>query len=255
MEIVKYDEIKNAWKQIARNKKSQDDFQFEIEVYKKLLSFFHIGPYYYYILNIANQKMEFVSESIKNVRGIESKEFSLDSILETVHPEDLNYFIAFEKKVADFFNCLKPQQVPKYKVSYDYRIKKNDGNYIRLLQQVTTIQSDESGAVIRVLGIHTDITHLKKENMSTLSFIGLEGEPSFIDAFSSETYMPIKEIFTKRERQILKLLALGKNTNQMADYLLISTHTVATHRKNMLQKTETHSIVDLVIKSINEGWI
>jgi len=255
MEIIKYDEVKNAWKQIARNKKSTDGFSFELEVYKKLLGLFHIGSYYYYIINIADQQVEFVSESIKTIRGINPEDFSLDYVVKTIHPEDMFYFVAFEKKVADFFNTLTPEQVLKYKVSYDYRSRKEDGSYVRLLQQVTTIQTDESGAVIRVLGVHTDITHLKKEKIATLSFIGLDGEPSFINVESSQVILSNDEIFSKREKEILKLLAEGKNSLEIANLLTVSRHTITTHRKNMLRKTETHSTIDLVMKSINEGWI
>lgn len=255
METIKYDEVKNAWKQIARNKKSPARFDFEIDIYKKLLGFFHPGPYYYYILNIADQQAEFVSESITQVRGIAQEEFSLDHVVETIHPEDVAYFVAFEKEVARFFNQLLPEQVLKYKVSYDYRIRKKDGTYIRLLQQVTTIQTDESGAVIRVLGVHTDITHLKKERTATLSFIGLEGEPSYIDTVCSTMLKSSNIPLTKREKEIAGLLAEGKNTNEIAQALFISAHTVAKHRKNMFQKTGTHSALDLVFKARCQGWL
>jgi len=255
MEIIKYDEVKNTWKQIARNKNSADDFSFEIEVYKRLLGYFHVGQYYFYILNIAEQKMEFVSESVKTVRGIDPQDFTLDYVVDRIHPEDFPYFAAFEKKVASFFNALTSEQVLKYKVSYDYRSRKSDGSYMRVLQQTTTIQTDETGAVIRVLGVQTDITHLKKEKLSTLSFIGLEDEPSFIDIAFSKVFLPSNEILTKREKQILKLMAEGKNSITIADELSLSKNTIITHRKNMLRKTDLHTTMDLVMKAMIEGWI
>ncbi|MFS4416967.1 response regulator [Maribacter sp. 2307ULW6-5] len=42
-----------------------------------------------------------------------------------------------------------------------------------------------------------------------------------------------KGVLTKRQREILKLIALGKTSREIADELFIGIHTVDTHRKNM----------------------
>lgn len=249
MEIVKFDEIKKIWCQIAKQT-SNDDFYFELEVHKKLLNIFQIGEFYYYVFNCSSATMEFVSEQVKKLLGIKhEKELTIDYMLSIIHPEDLPYFIDFETKVTDFFNQLPPDKVLKYKVTYDYRVRRKNGGYIRLLQQVVTIQSDENGAVMRVLGVHTDITHLKKENGSTLSFVGLEGEPSYHNVSVGLAALDLKQdVFTKREKEILEKIAEGKKTKEIADELFISIQTVHTHRKNMLGKTGMNSILDLVLK-------
>lgn len=43
-------------------------------------------------------------------------------------------------------------------------------------------------------------------------------------------------MLTNREKEITALLANGKSTSQIADQLFISTHTVSTHRKNIIRK-------------------
>ena len=48
-----------------------------------------------------------------------------------------------------------------------------------------------------------------------------------------------------REREILKLLALGKSAAETAEELFISVHTVETHRKNIRQKLATSSYFQL----------
>lgn len=49
---------------------------------------------------------------------------------------------------------------------------------------------------------------------------------------------------TKREKQILKLVALGNSTKQIAGQLFLSPYTVSTHRKNIGQKLELKTITD-----------
>lgn len=50
---------------------------------------------------------------------------------------------------------------------------------------------------------------------------------------------------SKRERDILKLMALGKSAAETAEALFISLHTVETHRKNIRKKLGTSSFFEL----------
>lgn len=50
---------------------------------------------------------------------------------------------------------------------------------------------------------------------------------------------------TKAELNILKLYAKGKNIQEIANMLFVSTHTVETHRKNLKKKLETSSNYEL----------
>lgn len=50
---------------------------------------------------------------------------------------------------------------------------------------------------------------------------------------------------SKREIEILHLMALGKSALETADQLYISLHTVQTHRKNIRQKLGTNSFFNL----------
>lgn len=255
-DLIAFDDVKKIWYQIARNT-TNDNFNFELQVHKYLLNIFHVGDYYYYIFNCGTASMEYISDSIKNVLHLNNCfEFTIEYLMENIHPEDLPYFLDFERKVTRFFNDLPPDKVLKYKVTYDYRLRTRAGEYKRVLQNTVTIQSDETGAVIRVVGVHTDITHLKKENGSTLSFIGLDGEPSYQDYARSADILPVtKSIFTKRETELLKLLAAGKTSAAIASILFISKETVDRHRKNMLTKTGSGNTAELLMYATKEGLI
>lgn len=254
MEIIYFDKAKEMWHRIAKSSGNQSLY-FELEVHKKMLDFFHVGPHYYYIFNCFTAEMEFVDSKVIEVLGHTEQELTAQKIVESIHPEDISYFLNFENEVTKFFNRLPADKVFKYKVSYDYRVKKADGQYIRLLQQVTTIQSDENGAVIRTFGVHTDISHLKSEGKPLLSFIGLEGEPSYYNVKPSTVFIAQKPLLSKREREILKMIVDGKSSNMIAEDLFISRHTVSTHRRNILEKTGSTSLADLVTKAIFEGLI
>lgn len=54
------------------------------------------------------------------------------------------------------------------------------------------------------------------------------------------------EILTRREFEIVKLIALEYNNRKISESLFISERTVETHRKNIFRKTNTHTAVGLL---------
>jgi len=64
-----------------------------------------------------------------------------------------------------------------------------------------------------------------------------------------------KPLLTKREREVLKLIAEGKSNKDIADLLFISVHTVERHRANMMEKLKLKKTADLVKYAIQKGYI
>jgi PAS domain S-box-containing protein len=254
MTTIQLSEVKKIWQKISKFS-TQGQKGVVMEIQHKLLDLFHTGDFYYYILHVPSAHIELVSDAMTAILGYEPHEFSVEHLLAAMHPDDLPYFLQFEQKVQEFFNELSAEKVLKYKVSYDFRIKSKQGNYLRLLHQVATIQINEEGGGNRVIGIHTDITNLKKENGSSLSFIGLDGEESYRDVLRAKTAdsdrLEIQGL-SKREHQILTYILQGKTSMQIADILFISRFTVDTHRRNILAKTNCRNTNELALKCLRE---
>lgn len=66
--------------------------------------------------------------------------------------------------------------------------------------------------------------------------------------------MKSKEL-TEREKEILKLIKLGKNDIKISKELCISQHTAHSHRKNIYKKLEAHSNLEAIIKGIERGYL
>lgn len=54
---------------------------------------------------------------------------------------------------------------------------------------------------------------------------------------------------TTREKEILELLAKGLSSKEIAETLLISFHTVESHRKNLRFKFEAKNSSELIMKA------
>ena len=258
MNMLKFNQAKKIWQQAGADGIAlSPPTDFELEVHKKMLARFHVGEFYFYIFNLSTVEVEFVSEQAESVLGYPLEEFSPQMFISKLHPEDADRFVHYEQASSEFFEKLEPTERLKYKMSYDFRVRCADNNYKWILQQVSIIQLSDSGAVVRTLGVHTDITPLKAGNRpSGLSLIGLDGAPSYpnlVVAPGSGTSSP--SLFSSREIEILKLILLGKKTAEIAEILFVSKHTISVHRKNMLRKSGCASFFEIGKKAAIEGWL
>jgi len=73
--------------------------------------------------------------------------------------------------------------------------------------------------------------------------------------FNPEPEVSDPAILTARETEILKLIASGKSTQQVADELHLSPHTVHTHRKSIIKKLNIKSPTEFVIYAMDFGLI
>ena len=80
--------------------------------------------------------------------GYNIKDFSTEKILSYVHPDDIEHVIDFENTVTNFFKQLPVEKIQKYKARYDFRIKKSNNEYIRVLQQAIVIHVPPLGVTI-----------------------------------------------------------------------------------------------------------
>jgi DNA-binding NarL/FixJ family response regulator len=59
---------------------------------------------------------------------------------------------------------------------------------------------------------------------------------------------------TKREKEVAKLLAEGKNAREIADLLYISVYTVRRHRDNIMRKLDLKGLAGLVRYAMDQGY-
>ena len=63
------------------------------------------------------------------------------------------------------------------------------------------------------------------------------------------------DLLSRREKEILQVLASGKTNREIADLLFISITTVETHRNNIFQKLNLHSLAELILYAVRKGLV
>ena len=62
-------------------------------------------------------------------------------------------------------------------------------------------------------------------------------------------------VLTRRERDVLRLIAGGLRSKEVAGQLGLTPKTVETHRANLMAKLDIHNVVSLVHLAIREGMV
>jgi DNA-binding NarL/FixJ family response regulator len=63
------------------------------------------------------------------------------------------------------------------------------------------------------------------------------------------------DLLTSREREILQLLAERKSNKEIALALNLSVYTIETHRRNLQEKLNLHSLAELILYAVRKGII
>ncbi|MEW6428129.1 MAG: response regulator transcription factor [Thermodesulfobacteriota bacterium] len=76
-----------------------------------------------------------------------------------------------------------------------------------------------------------------------------------IVSYKNKEWRPPTEALTTRERQVLKLVAEGETSRDIATKLSISTRTVEHHRANLMKKLNLKNAADLIRYAISKGYV
>ncbi|GAA4949194.1 hypothetical protein GCM10023314_23130 [Algibacter agarivorans] len=249
--------VYNTWE--AKNKIFEPDFKEPLlDFVDQIASLLSPGDFYYYIVNFATYKMEFVSDGVKKVLGIKPDEFSIDRLFSLMHPEDLKNLHIKERAAINFkLEKIPIEDITKYKTVYLMRMQLDDNTEKVLLHQSKALSVSKDGKVQQVMGVHTDVSHFNVINDHKVSFIGFK-RPNYYYDEKNDTFNLIANVdtvFSKREKEVLNAIAKGKKNSEIAHYLHISIHTINTHKRNILRKTNCKNTPELIAKCLREGII
>lgn len=224
---------------------------------EKLISdMFSVGRFYYYVLNITDSTLTNHHENMLAMHGLKKFPLHLKEVLELVHPDDMGFVMAAEKmcleKMLEIDGFAYQQEL---KSSYCFRMKTGKGNYEMFHHQAIHTLKDKEGKLLQVVNIHTNISHLNKENPYTVLISGIGNRKDFHQMhYNKQKELP-SNVLTKREIEILGYIAKGYSASQISEHLNISFYTARTHRKNILRKTESKNVLELVKKCFQWGYL
>lgn len=234
--------VKEIWNQNTDNPIDSYEKNLKISKLKSIMDIISIGNYLTYIVNLHTGEIEYISPSVEELLGFSPEEFSLDLYINLIHPEDLPHLIGIQKKVSEFtFNTAIEDRM-LYKYCYDYRVKNKDGEYQQFYIQHFYPELSPNNNPQRAFSLLTDITHIKTGGTPQLNIFKL-GE-GLVKILKENQYTSIK--LTTKETEIFEFLVKGYTSQDIANALEISKHTVDTHRRNILKRNNCSNTSELL---------
>lgn len=174
--------------------------------------------------------------------GYTKEAFNFNFILSNYHPQDYPMVMRIIKAGVQY--CINNNVSQEdFLLFVTYRVKKQDGTYIKVMRQSSMFETDINGKMISNLSLLTDISFLDKTNRIDWT---IEADNLNTQLFREEIYKAFADFFTAREKEIIRLIAKNYTNTEIAKNLFISVHTVATHRKNIYRKSNCSTKADLL---------
>jgi DNA-binding CsgD family transcriptional regulator len=248
-------EIQNLYKVWNPNRIAKDNTFYQISFDELTNSIISTGPFYFYIIDFFDMYISHPSPAIAEIHGFNPETVLFNDILGAIHPDDIDFVAKAEATATDFFyKKVGYEKMLSYKTSYNFRFRLKNGEYTLFNHQSLMLSLDDNGGLGKSLNIHTRIDHLSNYNTYKVSFIGLNGEPSFMNVNPEEENQELIA-FSKREIDIIKHISNGFNNAEIAEKLFISALTVKKHRNNILTKSDSKNTAQLIKNCILQGLI
>ncbi|MFP4417937.1 MAG: LuxR C-terminal-related transcriptional regulator [Chitinispirillaceae bacterium] len=199
---------------------------------------------FYYIMDIKTGQMLYVSESIRHVLGYDPYDLNdLEMFYEAVHPQDLSLTCLAVFKSLSFAYKFRDTLPMEGMFSMDCRVRHRQGHWVRIKRDNSLYRRDRFGNPALTITWCTDITSYKQSSIVTFDYKG----PSYPGlVFPDDELLEAGRILTPREIEIIRHIANGDCSKEIADALNLSVHTVHTHRRRMLKKINANNSHQLI---------
>ncbi|GAB4247747.1 MAG: hypothetical protein Tsb0034_27050 [Ekhidna sp.] len=215
---------------------------------------------FFCVTNTSNQTFEYVSKNFVPTTKLEIKDM-VDGGMEfwwgRMHPEEIQNWLKSLKELMQFtMQNIALEDRRRVTYTWNYRVKDGNGIYKNIIQHTTPMFFDEQGKPIIGLAHYSVLeAHEILPIQASAKILNVQDEYETLYYQSYGTQRLLSENISHRERDVLRLLALGYSNNEIADKLSISEHTVKTHRKNAMNKTNAKNTTQLVATCIRQGII
>jgi len=221
---------------------------------KRTLDMFAVGKYVYGVFNKDLEPI-FISKSSTQVLGINPNLFSPEKLTQNIPQRERDKINTYIQRAVNHLLNEVPEKNNLKKIRFDYSYIHPIHGVRRILQQIAPFGLSDQQEVLSFLFVFTDITYLKRSGGNDYSIVHLKNGRVNTENHYDELHETHSNPFTKRQREILTCLRQRMTTEKIANKLNISKNTVYNHRKLMLRKTGNQSIIELIIESLQKGWI
>jgi DNA-binding CsgD family transcriptional regulator len=212
-----------------------------------------IGSYFWIMGDNANMKITAASQNIRELTPYEQAIWADSTPLflaENIHIDDRFYVLSALQLAIAKIEELPEERQGMVRVNIYARMLNAQSEYRWVLMQIPGLYIDKESLTNCGLIMITDLSHLDfttKPIMMTLTD-KVNNVNQYFQIAPDEMKLVSTQLpnITKREKEILQLMAKGLNSPEIAERLFLSYHTVEKHKRNLREKTASKTSAELM---------
>lgn len=252
--------VRRAYDDVLKSKLIQDSVvRKHVEKYAELDALAPRHASFFYIIELATGLYRFLGKQQEVISGIKNEEFAsmgISAFLSRLHPDEVDVIIneVYRDMVEWFSKLAGTVSRGNLVIQYNYRFLNKEDSYVNLMEHVYCLEVDNDGKPSLLLG---NVILLGEGEAMPLRCVLNVYRGEMIETIYSKTYSSIISRYrlTVREIDVLRNLAKGKSSKEIATQLFISPNTVDTHRRNLLKKLNCSSVVAMARIAYEAGLI
>ncbi|MEX1189253.1 MAG: LuxR C-terminal-related transcriptional regulator, partial [Bacteroidia bacterium] len=188
---------------------------------------------YYFFNNYFAELLDVSRDYIKRV-GIRIMQ-------EKVHPDDFLKCLNITHQALKEFELMKDMERESTQFRLFFRLQKKSGEYSWVMQSNRQIKWDAQLPTL-------DLAYILElfDQVHAMKVMGvLQTSRRTIELFPSGE-IDLLNMLTGREMEILRLIASGLSSKEISEKLMISSNTVKSHRRNILQKLNVKNMMQAI---------
>ncbi|MGI8580733.1 MAG: response regulator transcription factor [Chitinophagaceae bacterium] len=164
-----------------------------------------------------------------------TSETGMDFFFSNIHAEQRSAALLIQLQIMSYGMDNSSACLNNCVANMRFLYKRKSGGHFQFLQKAMVVETDPSGYPLLYLYYGFDISHLVRPSVGLI--INTPDE-TLIWAYNiHKKSLDRVNLLSRQEKKILGLLAQGKHSKEIGDMLFISSHTIDTHRRNLLKKT------------------
>jgi DNA-binding CsgD family transcriptional regulator len=204
------------------------------------------------VVDMGQIKYLFTSIGSKDIIGIMPDKLNPSHYVNIVHPDDYEKLGIVRSQAVKLGNEIYFGKMGSALLSYTVRLLNTKGNYSFFIFQdyFFNTKIPHQTAILLQLVTNIDCFTLKPN-----CFHYYSGNNVSLFKFPNEKLLKIGTIFSRREMEVIRLIEAGLSSEQIAQKLFRSVHTIETHRQNILLKAEKSNTTEVILDLKNNGLL
>jgi DNA-binding CsgD family transcriptional regulator len=204
------------------------------------------------VVDLSQMRILSISDNLEELTGYTTKDYNKDNILiflKAIHPDHKDALLTLVQWGLSIYEQMPANtKFAEGKTQIcGLKVKRKDGTDTRTLLRFSVLELDDNNFP-KICFLSFDfIEHLLKPTAHWWGRINYgEANPHKFYILSTDSKNVFQDILSNREKGVLKLVAAGLESKEIAEKLFISINTVDNHRRNAIVRTGARDTTGLI---------